>query len=899
MDTEEQRRWRAADAALDRLLDLPREQRADALAALSDDVRALTERLLAAHERDGVLDAPPLLAGSPTAEAIMDLPGVPERIGAWRLGEVLGRGGMSIVYAASRELASGTQQAALKLLTIAALAGDGRRRFLREHQVLARLTHPRIAALLDAGVLEDGTPYLAMQRVDGVRLDDWCRARALPPRAIVGLFLQVCDAVAHAHRQLVVHRDLKPGNILVDGDGHVRLLDFGIARLLDDAVDSESTRTEFRALTPQYAAPEQFRGEDSGTAADVFGLGAVLYQLLVGRPPRLPQQGHDADITQPSRAAQAAEGLSPAQRLQFARMLRGDLDAVLLKALQADPAARYPDAASLADDLRRWLQERPVGAARAGRSYRARKFVARHRGGVAASLLIAAAILSGVLGTVWQAQRAERAAEQARREAVRATAVSEFLQSLFMAVAPSERGGIPDLLEVLELGSAQARTAIAEGRPWLAASVLTVTGVARTNVSDYAGAIDDLQLATELHEADPGADPVQHAHALRFLSVAWRNTGPADRAVAPAERAVAVLEGVPGADADQVAARISLANALRDSDDMARAERTLRAALAQAEQPPLRHSQIHLDALNSLSTLLSVTGRKGAEQVPLQEQRIRIVRELHGVDSGWHAFTLADSVPTFRATRQYQRAEELALEAIAVATRVYDKPHMIPSVARCNYAALLLETGRFDEAVGHYEASLAMDRATARTDLHAESCVHGLALAHLDGGRAAAALDYFAARRALMAARGDASSMFQLGGCSHEALAMLRLGHPQAAVLSALDACLAPVDPAERAGDPRIALVHAELALERNDLAAAGAAIAEAAAKARSGGHVVAQARAAMLAMERARRLGEPTVETTAELERLLALPDLPPAAAHSAAACLAGTAPRACHAVP
>src|SRR5690606_34518486 len=147
----------------------------------------------------------------------------------------------------------------------------GRRRFLREHQVLARLTHPHIAALLDAGVLEDGTPYLAMQRVDGVRIDAWCRERALPPRAIVALFLQVCEAVAHANRLLVVHRDLKPGNILVDAEGTVRLLDFGIARLLDEAVEGDSTRTEFRALTPQFAAPEQFRGEDSGTAADVFG----------------------------------------------------------------------------------------------------------------------------------------------------------------------------------------------------------------------------------------------------------------------------------------------------------------------------------------------------------------------------------------------------------------------------------------------------------------------------------------------------------------------------------------------------------------------------------------------------------------------------------------------------
>ena len=905
MDTEQQRRWREADAALDRLLDLPPEQRAGALAALSEDIRQLTAQLLAAHERQGVLDqALPPLSGSPTAEAMLNLPGVPERIGAWTLGEVLGRGGMSIVYAARRELPAGTQQAAMKLLTVAALAADGRRRFLREHQVLARLTHPRIAALLDAGVLEDGTPYLAMQRVDGERIDAWCRRQALHPRAIVTLFLQVCDTVAYAHRQLVVHRDLKPGNILVDREGTVRLLDFGIARLLDESVDAESTRTEFRALTPQYAAPEQFSGEDSGTAADVFGLGAVLYHLLTGRPPRMPQQGHDTQITQPSRAVHSTEALPPPARALFSRVLKGDLDAVLLKALQADPVDRYPDAASLADDLRRWLQERPVSAARAGGGYRARKFIARHRGGVAASLLLAAAIVAGVIGTLWQAQRAEHAAEQARREAVRATAVSEFLRSLFLAVSPSERGGIPDLLEVLEVGSQQARAAVADGRPWLAAEVLAVTGIARANVSDYQGAIADLQLATELYDAEPPDDPRQRADALRFLSVAWRNVGPVQRAVAPGERAVALLEGVAGAEGQQVAARISLANALRDEGSQPqRTEQILRTALAQAAEPPLRNTQVHLDALNSLSTLLAVTERSGAEQVPLQEQRIAIVRELHGVDSGWHAFTLADAVPTFRATRQYQRAEELALEAIAVASRVYHQPHMIPAVARCNYAALLLETARYDEAVGHYEAALAMDRATNRTDRHAESCVHGLGLTHLRAGRPEAALQQFSARRALMAARGDQASMFQVSGCSYEAIAGLRTGRPAATVEAGLDRCLAPADAAEIRSEPWVALARAELALARGDLASAGARIEEATALAPAGDgdHDRPRLHAAMLALDRERALGDASAQAqaAARLRALQAQPGLPPGLADGAAACLAGTDPLACRASP
>ncbi|MEZ5464307.1 MAG: serine/threonine-protein kinase [Lysobacteraceae bacterium] len=433
--------WRRADALFDRLLDLPRAQWNALIAEQPQAIRALLHRLVAAHESSGPLDS--AMTASPLSSA------VPDTIGSWRRGEEIGRGGMSVVYRAERRLGDATQTAALKLLTVSALAADGRQ-LQREHQALARLQHPGIVPLLDAGVLEDGTPYLAMPLVEGERIDRWCAQQALSVNGIVTLFRQVCDAVAYAHRRLVIHRDLKPGNILVDAEGRVHLLDFGIARLLDGGIDAEATATRFRSLTPQYAAPEQFGGVDSGTAVDVFGLGAVLYQLLTGRPPRLSASERHDTLTLPSRAALRNDALSPGRRRGRSKALHGDLDAILVKALEDDPERRYPDAAALADDLRRWRQRRPVSAIRAGAFYRFSKFGQRHRGMLVAAGLLLLAILGGLAGTLWQAREAARQAQQARTEAQRSQKTRDFVIDLFDAANPESQGNavteVADLL---------------------------------------------------------------------------------------------------------------------------------------------------------------------------------------------------------------------------------------------------------------------------------------------------------------------------------------------------------------------------------------------------------------------------------------------------------------------
>src|SRR5690606_20693605 len=370
MDRGERALWAQADAALDLLLDLPpdaRQARLQAL-ALAPEVAARVRRLLAASDADGPLDRPPGRA-VPEAATAPSLAG--RQLGRWRLEQWLGEGGMAVVYRASSTSPPVGQQAAVKILSLGALARGGRERFLREQAVLARLRHPYIAALYEAGVDDDGTPWLAMVLVEGQRIDQWCQSRRLGLEARLDLVAQVAEALAYAHRHLVVHRDIKPSNVLVDEDGLVRLLDFGIGRELA----SDATRTRSCVLTPEYASPEQFAGHDSGTATDVYGLAALCYRLLAGSAPNPGAAAHARPPERPSACAARAPAGSPERG--FAPRLRGDLDAVVLRGLDPDPAQRYPGVDAFVADLDNYRRRRPVRARTHSTGYRLRRFAQR------------------------------------------------------------------------------------------------------------------------------------------------------------------------------------------------------------------------------------------------------------------------------------------------------------------------------------------------------------------------------------------------------------------------------------------------------------------------------------------------------------------------------------------
>ncbi|MBO9661965.1 serine/threonine-protein kinase [Dokdonella sp.] len=476
-----ERRWLELGPLFDRAFELDAAERAHFLAGIDD--AELREALTDLLEQAG--RATPLDDGSGRLAAALIESGLEgRRLGAWRVGRAIGAGGQAHVFAAMRADGTYEQQAAIKILRYGLHDAYERERFARERAILARLDHPHIARLLDGGLTEEGVPWFALEYVDGQPLTAWCDERRLDLDARLALFGAICAAVDYAHRNLVVHRDLKPSNILVRGDGTLKLLDFGIARLLDDG-DRDATRTEARLLTPAYAAPEQRDGGAVTTATDVYALGVLLHELLTGSRPHWRE---DASLRAASAALTGAAAQTPAQaRASEPRALRkrvaGELDLILAKALQRDPAQRYAGAAELAADLDRHARGVPIRARPDSRRYRAAKFVGRHRLGLAVGAAFALAILAGLAATLWQARAA-------RVEAERADAARDFVLALFDGVTPDEsKGRTVSARELLDRGALRLAETL-NAQPELEAELSTALASAYRQLGDYARAAE-------------------------------------------------------------------------------------------------------------------------------------------------------------------------------------------------------------------------------------------------------------------------------------------------------------------------------------------------------------------------------------------------------------------------
>jgi len=429
MQTMDRSRWERVSPLLDELLDLDAEPRAERLAALRGQDPALGEELagmlqrLDALEHDSFLQSPAKLPDPGMAG---------QTLGAYTIVRELGRGGMGSVWLAKRADGRYEGNVAVKFLSGGALLRGSAERFAREGSILARLAHPHIARLIDAGVSVEGLRYLVLEYIDGETIDRYCERMALDVTARVRLFIDVLAAVAHAHNRLILHRDIKPGNILVTGAGEVKLLDFGIAKLVDDvttpAAATELTQLAGRAYTPAYAAPEQVEDGDVTTATDVYALGVLLFGLLGGGHPTAVagsttlEQLRAVVEAEPRRLSEAVGrkeggGAAAAKR---ARELRGDLDNIVAKALKKVPGERYANAQQMADDLRRYLGHEPIAARPDAVAYQLGKFVQRHRAGVAASAVVAGALVVGISVALWEAN-------EARRQRVQAEGLIEFM----------------------------------------------------------------------------------------------------------------------------------------------------------------------------------------------------------------------------------------------------------------------------------------------------------------------------------------------------------------------------------------------------------------------------------------------------------------------------------------
>ena len=468
---------RQLDAALERLLELDAAARADALAAQPAALQPALRQLLAATEQ---LQPERTAAPLQLLQALAQAPEAPDlqtqatadtavhQVGEWRLLAELGRGGMGSVHLGERRSHGFVQQAAVKRLHAGIDSREFLRRFERERRILAELSHPGIARLIDGGEDADGRPYLVMERVEGEPIDRYCDSARLDIGARVALCLQVLDALAHAHRSGVLHRDIKPSNLLVDAAGRPHLLDFGIAKPLQGAADEQATATALRLLTPQYASPEQLLGQPMGVAADLYQMGLLLYLLLSGCQAQqptdpspaalqravceqlpLPPSQHFAERDNLQRRAEARSASPKALR----RRLRGDLDRIVLMCLRKEPPARYADADSLAEDLRRWQRGLPVRARSPSLAYRLRRLVARHPLESAVLGLLAAVLLLFALQQREQALALAAERDHAAAQALRAERVKAMLLQL-LAQADPERSGVADLSvrEVLARG---------------------------------------------------------------------------------------------------------------------------------------------------------------------------------------------------------------------------------------------------------------------------------------------------------------------------------------------------------------------------------------------------------------------------------------------------------------
>ncbi len=423
----EPRRWSELSPLLDELLELPPSERPARLAALRQRDPALADELAPWVGELARLDRSPFL-NEPALPPPPDLAG--QVVGAYQLVRELGRGGMGSAWLARRTDGRFEGEVAIKFLAMGLFSAAAGERFAREGSIMARLAHPHIARLLDAGHLTPAVgppqPYLVMEYVPGEPIDAYCQQRALPLEARLQLFLDVLDAVAHAHSRLILHRDLKPANILVTANGDVKLLDFGIAKLLDAASPGELTQLAGNAFTPQYAAPEQMQGGDVTTGTDVFALGVLLYLLLSGCLPWEAPADNTLSAWQavwqrePPRLSDAARSAAGPEVRHRARELRGDLDAIVARALKQQPADRYASAAALAADLRRHLAHEPISARGDSWSYRSARFLRRHRVAVGAGTLVVLALATSASVALYEAR-------QARQQQVQAEGLIEFM----------------------------------------------------------------------------------------------------------------------------------------------------------------------------------------------------------------------------------------------------------------------------------------------------------------------------------------------------------------------------------------------------------------------------------------------------------------------------------------
>lgn len=707
-------RWQAISAHFTELGSLPPDEQTRRLTELQAADRGLADEvasLLAAQSDTDFLCTPPawppgvVLTGDPMKD---------ELVGRYRIVERVGAGGMGVVYRAIRADDQYRQEVALKLVRRGMDTEQVLQRFRTERQILANLDHPHIARLLDGGMASDGRPYLVMDYVAGEPIDAWCRQRELSLRGRLELFLTVCEAVQHAHHNLVVHRDLKPANILVSPTGRVMLLDFGIAKLLDPgAIDQTQAATQLggRPLTPGYAAPELLRGEPVGTGADVWSLGAILFELLTEQP-ACSAVGLDAQAIARLLEQRPAPKAS-ASSARFGGRLRGDLDTILQTAMQPDPSGRYRSVEALAQDVRRHLDGQPIVARPGNLAYRAAKFARRHALPVGAAATLFLVTLGFAVLMAGQAARIGRQAQEVKLQRDRAERVTELLVSIFDVSDPMLTTGFRgDTLSVRDflLGSRDAVIARLDQEPRLQADIVHLYGRLFGNLGEADEALQLTRRALHARQALLDADHPDIARSLDFLGTVHQRRG--DYAVAESlfTAALDLRRRVLGRRHLETAESLNNLGVLHAVQERYARGRPLISEAMRLRRELLgpRHPEF-AQSLNNLAVAAWAAGDvAGADS--LFREALDIRREALGERHPYVANTLNNLARLLRDRGDLESAEALFTEAIAIWEEALGPDHASVSAGYYNLGLVAESRGDLQRAARHLWRCLAIDR---------------------------------------------------------------------------------------------------------------------------------------------------------------------------------------------
>ena len=633
------------------------------------------------------------------------------QIGPYRIESELGRGGMAVVYLAQRTDGEFEQAVALKLVRPEGNSEFAQALLRQERQILASLQHPGIARLLDGGHHSDGQLWFALELVHGTRIDRYCHERRLPVAARLRLFLQVCAAMQFAHGRLLVHRDIKPSNILVTHDANVKLLDFGIAQVLDS---SSGPGLSDYALTPGYASPEQLRGDPVTTASDIYQLGRLL-QSLLQPPPAVADAktqtgaGTSTTLLQPLDAARAATapGIEP----------KRDLAAIIGKAMQAEPAARYATVAELSADIENFLAHRPIVARQGGAMYRGACFLRRHRlASFAAFATIVAFAAMAAMFTLRLANERDQArmsAAQARQEAARANQVRDFLVGMFQVADPNvNRGDKLTASQILERGAADIDKALAGQGP-LQANLLVVIGEVYSSLGDYPRAEPLLERAVLLQRQNRAASPEEFAHALRIYAFAEHKLDKFEQARALLDQAEGLLCDRPEAKSELAAVLDQRGLAQKHLNDLEGALASHRAAQT-AARASLDDGRIAV-VDNHLGLMLYSLDRY-AEAQAVYEEALEFARRRFGERDTRTSAIEENLAVVLSAQGNFDRALQAMLSAAATERELIgedngDFPQTLNMLGN-----IYADAGRNSEAAATYERALAIDQRTGRSE---------------------------------------------------------------------------------------------------------------------------------------------------------------------------------------